>query len=60
VLSRDKKGVKGLAKKGLVIEKPEDIIIDPYILEFIGLPEKHKYSESDLEQKLIVTNQFPI
>jgi len=36
-----------------VIEKPQDAIKDPYILEFIGLPEKSDYSESDLEQKLI-------
>ena len=30
-----------------------DIVKDPYILEFLGLPEKSEYSESDLEQKLI-------
>lgn len=53
MLSRDKEGVKKIAEKGLIIEKPKDIIKDPYILEFIGLPENHKYSESDLEQKLI-------
>ena len=53
VLSRDKKGVLELAEKGLVIEKPRDAIKDPYILEFLGLPEQSKYSESELEQKLI-------
>ncbi len=53
VLSRDKKGVLELAEKGLVIEKPKDAIKDPYILEFLGLPEQSKYSESELEQKLI-------
>ena len=52
-LSRNKSEVKKLAKKGLVIEKPKDIIKDPYILEFIGLPEHSKYSENDLEQKII-------
>ena len=52
-LSRDKEGVLRLSEKGLVIEKPQDAIKDPYILEFIGLPEKTDYSESDLEQKLI-------
>ena len=26
---------------------------DPYILEFVGLPENEKYSESELEQKII-------
>lgn len=52
-LSRDKEKVLELAEKGLVIEKPKDAIKDPYILEFIGLPEKSIYSESELEQKLI-------
>jgi predicted nuclease of restriction endonuclease-like (RecB) superfamily len=52
-LSRDKSKVLELAEKGLVIEKPKDAIKDPYILEFIGLPEHASYSESDLEQKLI-------
>ena len=52
-LSRDKKKVIELAEKGLVLEKPKDAIKDPYVLEFIGLPEQTNYSESDLEQKLI-------
>ncbi len=52
-LSRDKKKIKELTEKGLIIEKPKDAIKDPYVLEFIGLPEKSFYSESDLEQKLI-------
>lgn len=33
-LSRDKEAVLELSKKGQVIEKPEDILKDPYILEF--------------------------
>lgn len=52
-LSRDKKKIIELSEKGLIIEKPKDAIKDPYVLEFIGLPEKSSYSESDLEQKLI-------
>ncbi len=52
-LSRDKDKVKELSVKGLIFEKPKDAIKDPYILEFIGLPEQSDYSESDLEQKLI-------
>lgn len=52
-LSRDKRKVKQLAKKGQIIEKPEDTIKNPYVLEFLGLPQKHYYSESELEQKLI-------
>ncbi len=53
VLSRDKKGVKALSEKGQLIEKPKDTIKDPYILDFLGLPEKSKYSETVLEQKII-------
>lgn len=52
-LSRDKEGVLRLSEKGLVIETPNDAIKDPYILEFLGLPEKSAYTESDLEQELI-------
>ena len=52
-LSRDKEAVEELSEKGLVIERPVDAIKDPYILEFIGLPENSKYSESELEQGLI-------
>ena len=52
-LSRDKEKVKELSEKGLILEKPKDAIKDPYILEFIGLPEQATYSESELEQKLI-------
>ncbi len=52
-LSRDKEGILKLSEKGQVIEKPKDIIKDPYILEFLGLPELHHYSESELEKEII-------
>ena len=52
-LSKDKEGVKALAVRGHIIEKPQDAIKDPYILEFLGLKEHHQYSENDLENKLI-------
>lgn len=52
-LSRDKDKIIELAEKGLIIEKPKDAIKDPYILEFIGLPEQKYYSENELEQRLI-------
>lgn len=53
VLSRDKEEVKALANKGQIIEKPEDVVKDPYVLEFLGLKELPQYSESELEQRLI-------
>ena len=52
-LSRDKEEVMRLATEGQMIEKPEDILKDPYILEFTGLPELAAYSESELENKII-------
>jgi len=52
-LSRDKEGILKLSEKGQIIEKPKDIIKDPYILEFLGLPELNQYSESELEEEII-------
>lgn len=45
VLSKDKEKVKELSVKGQIIEKAQDVIKDPYILEFLGLDEKSDYSE---------------
>lgn len=53
ILSRDKDKVKELSEKGLVLEKPKDAIKDPYVLEFLGLPERKEYSENQLEQEII-------
>ena len=53
VLSRDKEKVKELSLEGQIIEKPKDLIKDPYILEFLGLDELSKYSENDLETAII-------
>lgn len=53
VLSRDEKAVKELSFKGQILEKPIDTLKDPYILEFIGLPDNHSYTETELEQKII-------
>lgn len=52
-LSRDKKGVRALAVKGHIIEKPEDMLKKPVVLEFLGLDEKAQYSERDLESAII-------
>nr|WP_264526389.1 PDDEXK nuclease domain-containing protein [Flavobacterium sp. N502536] len=52
-LSRDKEGILKLSEQGQIIEKPKDIIKDPYILEFLGLPELNQYSESQLEEEII-------
>lgn len=51
-LSKDKKGILKLAKKGQIVNDESDII-KPQILEFLGFPEQYQYSESELEQKII-------
>ena len=52
-LSRDKEAVARLAMEGQLIEKPKDVIKDPYILDFLGLEEHLKYSEKELETRII-------
>lgn len=52
-LSKNKEEILSLGQQGQTIENNKDLIKDPYILEFLGLPEQSFYSESDLEQKLI-------
>ncbi|HEX4792338.1 MAG TPA: PDDEXK nuclease domain-containing protein [Humisphaera sp.] len=52
-LSKDKKGLLRLAKKGHEVQTPADVFKDPMVMEFLGLPASHKLVESDLEQALI-------
>jgi len=52
-LSTDKEGVLALATQGHEPYRPEDLIKDPYVLEFTGLPQSPGLSESDLEQALM-------
>ena len=52
-LSTDKTEVLKLSKEGQIIEKPEDIIKEPYIFEFTGLPQLPVYEEGDLEEALV-------
>lgn len=52
-LSRDKKGIRKLATQGQLVTRPEDLLKEPLVLEFLGLEEHHRYSESDLETAII-------
>jgi predicted nuclease of restriction endonuclease-like (RecB) superfamily len=52
-LSEDKKGILKLAKKGKIIESPEDVIKDIYVFEFLKIPEPYHISETELETRLI-------
>lgn len=52
-LSRDKEGIRRLAKEGQLITRPEDFLKEPLVLEFLGLDEKTSYTETDLEHAII-------
>ena len=49
----NKEKVLALALNGNEIAKPEDVIRDPYVFEFLGLPEDKPFFESDLEAALV-------
>jgi len=52
-LSQDKSGIMNLSVKGLIVSEPKDIVKDPYVLEFLQIPEVYRMTESKLEQKII-------
>lgn len=49
----NKEQVLALALHGNEITQPADIIRDPYVFEFLGLPEDKTMMESDLERALV-------
>jgi predicted nuclease of restriction endonuclease-like (RecB) superfamily len=51
--SRDKATILALAKRGQEVTVPRDVIKDPFVLEFLDLPERHTWLERDLEQAII-------
>lgn len=53
-LSTDKEGVLALANEGHRVQTAADIIRDPYVLEFAGLPKQKRYREKELEDALKV------
>lgn len=52
-LSTDKDKVYRLAIEGQTVEQSKDVVKDPYVLEFLGLPELPYYSETELESRII-------
>lgn len=52
-LSKDKSEILELASKGNIIEKPEDLIKDPFVLEFLNIANNQHYYEGEIEEKLI-------
>ena len=49
----NKKEVYNLAKQGQTIQQAKDILKEPYVLEFLGIPENKPILEKELESKLV-------
>jgi predicted nuclease of restriction endonuclease-like (RecB) superfamily len=52
-LSTDKAGVLKLANEGHEIMDAEDLLKEPFVLEFLNIPEHYQYLEGELEEKII-------
>ena len=52
-LSRDKKGIRKLAEEGQIVASVQDLLKEPLVLEFLGLDEQTRFSESDLEAAIL-------
>lgn len=52
-LSKDKEGVLKLAREGHIVEQAEDLIKDPFVLDFLNISEQYQYLENELEEKII-------
>jgi predicted nuclease of restriction endonuclease-like (RecB) superfamily len=52
-LSKDKKGVLQPSEKGHVVSDVTEAVKDPYVLDFLKIPQSYKMTEKDLEQKII-------
>jgi predicted nuclease of restriction endonuclease-like (RecB) superfamily len=57
-LSKDKKGVLRLSKKGNLISHPTEIAREPFLLDFLKIPQAIKVTEKQLEQKIIINLQM--
>jgi predicted nuclease of restriction endonuclease-like (RecB) superfamily len=51
--SKDKDEILALAKQGQLVEKPSDILREPYILDFLKIPEPYHLTETELEKRII-------
>lgn len=51
--SKDKAGILALAKQGQIIQHPTDLLREPYVLDFLKIPEPYQLNETELEERLI-------
>jgi len=52
-LNKNKDEILELSKQGHIIKSEEDLTKDPYVFEFLGIPENYEYTESDIEKAII-------
>ncbi len=50
--SKDKAGILQLAAQGQIVEAPADLLREPYVFEFLKIPEPWRVSENQLETLL--------
>ena len=53
IRNKDKEEILKLANKGIELQNPEDILHDPYVMEFLGFPDAFNFKESDLENSIM-------
>ena len=51
--SKDKEGLLAMTREGQVVARPQDVIKEPFVLEFLDLPQSHRLVESRIEEALI-------
>jgi predicted nuclease of restriction endonuclease-like (RecB) superfamily len=49
---KDKDAILRLATQGQILSQPSDLVRDPYVFEFLKIPEPHDVAETDLETRL--------
>lgn len=52
-LSQNKEKILELARQGQIVKSATDLSRDPYVFEFLGIPEKSDYTENDIEKAII-------
>jgi len=52
-INKDKEKILELSKEGQIIKSENDLTKDPYVFEFLGIPENYEYTENDIEKAVI-------
>jgi predicted nuclease of restriction endonuclease-like (RecB) superfamily len=53
LMSKNKQALLEYEKRGNKPDKSEDVVKDPYVLEFLGMDEKAEYSEKEVESRVL-------